>query len=167
MILRNEEKMIILSAVLHYLSVNCQTCLFSRNYMRYIMSPDGKRNQLIQAIGFSIIAIGLAVLLVTYFEASMLLIVPIALLVIGAYVMIAVGILGRNKNNWNAGEKKTGRILFAGSLLAVVGVLFIANYVWPGNEIILLALALIWLGLSVMLMSKKTDSFASGRKVAN
>ena len=135
--------------------------------MRYIMSPDGKRNQLIQAIGFSIIAIGLAVLLVTYFEASMLLIVPIALLVIGAYVMIAVGILGKDKNNWNAGEKKTGKILFMGSLLAVVGILFIANYIWPGNEIILLALALIWLGVSVMLMSKKTDNFASGRKVTN
>lgn len=135
--------------------------------MSTIMSPDGKRDQILQALGFSIIAIGLAVLLVTYFDASMLLIVPIALLVIGAYVMIALGVLGRNKNSWNTGEKKTGRILFFGSMLAVIGILCIANYVWPGNTIVLLALALIWLGASVMLMSKKANAFAASRKAVN
>jgi hypothetical protein len=87
------------------------------------------------------------------------LVIPVALIEVGFYglVMGAFGELRGDKGS--AGVMRWGTdpayTMFWGSLLILVGALWLVNDTWPNNLPALASAFLIWFGIAVMLLTRK------------
>ncbi len=126
------------------------------------MSADGKETLLGgQTAGFVLIAIGFAVIAAIFAGNTWLLVIPIVMIEGGVYG-IALGLLYASRGpaagpKWGTDPAYT---MFWGSLLGILGVLWLVNDAYPNNLPALAAGFLIWLGLAVMLITKKKTARA-------
>jgi hypothetical protein len=130
------------------------------------MSQDGKTNYGIsgQTAGFLTIAIGFAILVSSYMTKNFWLVIPVALIEVGFYGL-AMGAFGELRGvksptggyRWGTDPAYT---MFWGSLLVLVGALWLVNDTWPNNIPALAAAFLIWFGIAVMMLTRKGTSKA-------
>ncbi|NLT38701.1 MAG: hypothetical protein GXX95_11195 [Methanomassiliicoccus sp.] len=113
-------------------------------------------------MGFVTIAVGFAIIVAYYMTDSFLLIIPVTLIEVGFYGL-AMGAFGELRGSRSsAGGIKWGTdpayTMFWGSLLVLVGTLWLVNVAWPNNLPALAAAFLIWFGVAVMLLTRKGAS---------
>lgn len=125
------------------------------------MSQDGKINTTLtgQTVGFVTIAVGFAIIIATYMTDNFWLIIPVTLIEVGFYGL-AMGAFGELRGSpTGAGGFRWGNdpayTMFWGSLLVLIGTLWLVNVAWPNNLPALAAAFLIWFGVAVMLLSRK------------
>jgi hypothetical protein len=125
------------------------------------MSQDGKTSSVMsgQTAGFVTIAVGFAILIASYLTNDFWLVIPVVLIEIGFYGLV-MGAFGEMRGDHSpAGSSRWGTdpayTMFWGSLLVLVGALWLVNYNWPENLPALAAAFLIWFGIAVMLLTRK------------
>ena len=128
------------------------------------MSQDGKTEYGIsgQTAGFVTIAVGFAIMIASYMTKNFWLVIPVALIEVGFYGL-AMGTFGELRGNRSQmGGYRWGNdpayTMFWGSLLVLVGALWLVNDSWPNNIPALSAALLIWFGVAVMLLTRKGES---------
>ncbi len=114
-----------------------------------------------QTAGFVLIAIGFAVIAAIFAGNNWLLVIPIVMIEGGIYG-ISLGLLNASRGpgagpKWGTDPAYT---MFWGSLLGILGVLWLVNDAYPNNLPALLSGFLIWLGLAVMLITRKKTARA-------
>jgi hypothetical protein len=129
------------------------------------MSQDGKKSALSgQTAGFITIAVGFAILVSSYLTSNFWLVIPVVLIEIGFYGLVigAFGEMRGEKGQPGAARWGTdpGYTMFWGSLLVLVGALWLVNDMWPDNVPALAAAFLIWFGIAVMLLTRKSPTRA-------
>lgn len=113
-------------------------------------------------MGFVTIAIGFAILVASYMTKDFLLVIPVALIEVGFYGL-ATGAFGELRGQkaspgafrWGTDPAYT---MFWGSLLVLVGALWLVNYTWPNNVPALASAFLIWFGIAVMILTRKKEN---------
>jgi hypothetical protein len=125
------------------------------------MSQDGRGNNMLsgQTAGFMTIAVGFAVLISTYLTENIWLIIPVVLIEIGFYGLVIGAFAGMRGDKAPIGGFRWGNdpayTMFWGSLLVLLGALWLVNDVWPDNVPALISVFLIWIGIAVMLLTRK------------
>ncbi len=125
------------------------------------MSQDGRTSVGLsgQTVGFVTIAVGFAIIVAYYMTDSFLLIIPVTLIEVGFYGL-AMGAFGEVRGSHSGvGGSRWGTdpayTMFWGSLLVLVGALWLVNVAWPNNLPALAAAFMIWFGVAVMLLTRK------------
>ena len=126
------------------------------------MSQDGKSGFISgQTAGFVTIAIGFAVLIANYLTNNWILVVPVALIEVGIYGM-SLGAFGEFRGKQANGQSRWGTdpgfTIFWGSLVAVVGALWLVNAAWPNNIPALASVFMVWLGIAVMMLTRRKNT---------
>ncbi len=125
------------------------------------MSQDGRASSILsgQTAGFVTIAVGFAILISSYVTNNPWLIIPVVLIEIGFYGLVIGAFAGMRGERAPIGGFRWGNdpayTMFWGSLLVLIGALWLVNDVWPNNIPALVSVFLIWIGIAVMLLSRK------------
>ncbi|MBI0582613.1 MAG: hypothetical protein ISF22_00140 [Methanomassiliicoccus sp.] len=125
------------------------------------MSQDGKSSTALsgQTAGFITIAVGFAILISSYVTDNPWLIIPVVLIEVGFYGLVMGAFAGLRGERAPPGGFRWGTdpayTMFWGSLLVLIGALWLVNDIWPNNIPALAASFLIWIGIAVMILSKK------------
>ena len=125
------------------------------------MSQDGRGSSILsgQTVGFITIAVGFAVLISTYATDNFWLIIPVVLIEVGFYGLVIGAFAGMRGDRGPIGGFRWGNdpayTMFWGSLLVLIGALWLVNDVWPDNIPALISVFLIWIGIAVMLLTRR------------
>ncbi len=124
------------------------------------MSQDGRDIGISgQTAGFITIAVGFAILIAGYMTKDWLLVIPVAMIEVGIYG-IALGAFGEAHGTGKASKWGTNPsyTMFWGSLIALIGALWLVNNAYPNNLPALMSAFLIWFGIAVMMLSRNKDA---------
>lgn len=103
-------------------------------------------------VGFFILIIAAAILIGWYME-DWSLFIPIVLIGCGVYGIALGGSLGRRSRPRDAAKSSASYHIFWGAFLAIVGSIWIANDLYPGNVPLLAAAFLIWLAVTIIVLT--------------
>jgi hypothetical protein len=132
------------------------------------MSQDGREYGISgQTVGFITIAVGFAIILAWFLTRNVndgavthdwFVVIPIALLECGLYgvVLGAFGEMrGKQGSKWGTDPVYT---MFWGSLIAVIGALWLIGMAYPNDLPVLIAGFFIWIGVAMMMITRKRDT---------
>ncbi|MDW5564254.1 MAG: hypothetical protein SA339_13650 [Methanomassiliicoccus sp.] len=112
-----------------------------------------------QTAGFMTIAVGFAILISSYLTENIWLIIPVVLIEIGFYGLVIGAFSGLHGDRAPVGAYRWGNdpayTMFWGSLLVLIGALWLVNDMWPNNIPALISVFLIWIGIAVMLLTRR------------
>lgn len=104
--------------------------------------------------GFVLIAVAIAILL-AWFLGDWVLFVPIVLIEWGGYGVVLGAVVGKSAKASGAAHAASGYFVLWGSLLLVIGLMWFANDLYPGNLPILAAVFIVWLAIMIIALARK------------
>ncbi len=105
-------------------------------------------------MGFFILILAAAVLIGWYLE-DWSMFVPIVLIGCGVYGIALGASVGRRSRPPGAAKSSASYHVFWGAFLAIIGSVWIANDLYPGNVPLLVAAFLIWLAVTIIILTQR------------
>jgi len=104
--------------------------------------------------GFVLIAVAIAILLAWYI-GDWVLFIPIVLIEWGGYGVVLGAVVGMSAKASGAAHAASGYYALWGSLLLVIGLMWFANDLYPGNLPILAAAFIVWLAVVIIVLARR------------
>ncbi len=104
--------------------------------------------------GVILVSVAIAIL-VAWYLGDWVLIVPIVLVEWGAYGVILGATVKASSRTSGAAHAASGYYAMWGSLLLIIGLMWFANDLYPGNFPILVAVFIIWLAVVIIALARK------------
>jgi hypothetical protein len=104
--------------------------------------------------GFVLIAVAVAILL-AWFLGDWVLFVPIVLIEWGGFGLVFGAMVGRSSEARGESRSASGYYILWSSLLLVIGLMWVANDLYPGNLPFLVAVFIIWLAVMIIALARR------------
>jgi len=104
--------------------------------------------------GVVLVAVAIAIL-VAWYLGDWVLVVPLVLIEWGAYGVILGAVVGKSSRTSGAAHAASGYYALWGSLLLVIGLMWFANDLYPGNFPVLVAVFIIWLAITIVVLARR------------
>jgi hypothetical protein len=106
------------------------------------------------SIGFVLVAIAVAIL-IAWMIGDWVLFIPAILIECGGYGVVLGAVAGRNAKPGESSRSVSAYYIFWGSLLLILGLLWVINDQYPGNLPAIGAAFLIWLAIMVIAVARR------------